>query len=321
MKKILNTINIEGYVMEHNLEVKQVSREKNDDGTPNPNFGKDYIRGSISVATNDDGTNVVKVNYTYVSPTTKAGAANRTFGVLKKIIDEGKTYLEAGPEGATKVKLTPSLAINDFVNRDGEMVSAVMNDGGFADIVNTLNPDALKRAEFVADTLITSTRIVEANEEAGTDEYMALKCCTFNFRGDIIPMELRVKNPEGMKYFESKDISSENPMFTKLTGFIGQSTIKKETVEESAFGGPSVKVTERNVKEYIVTKAAQIEYEWDTEETITADEVTQKIQDREVHLAKVKKDHDDYQATKAASPSAFATAAAPVAQAKKAFNF
>ena len=79
-KKFVNETHIEGYLYEHALE-RKVSGEK----SKNP--GTEYIRGSISIATDDAMTNIVSIFYSYVAPTTSTGKTNNVYTVLNNIVD------------------------------------------------------------------------------------------------------------------------------------------------------------------------------------------------------------------------------------------
>ena len=80
MRKNTNQENIEGRVYEHDLKVKTVANKQS------ANFGKEFIQGSISIATDEAGLNVLTVHYTYVTEFTKSGNKNATYGNLKRII-------------------------------------------------------------------------------------------------------------------------------------------------------------------------------------------------------------------------------------------
>ena len=60
MRKNKNTINIEGKIYQFDLEQRETGESSKHPGTP-------YIRGTIDVATDDELTNIVTVNYTYVA--------------------------------------------------------------------------------------------------------------------------------------------------------------------------------------------------------------------------------------------------------------
>lgn len=295
--KLINKETIAGRIYEHNLAIKIT-------GEASKNPGTEYVGGTLDVATDDECLNIVTVNFTYVTATTKSGAANATFGVLKKIIESGKTIMLDGKDAATMVSISTALGVNDFyTNKNGEdtLVSAKRNEGGFVTIINKL-PDADKRNYFEMDFLANGIRTVEADEEKNIPaDYLVVKGAVFNFRNAMLPVEFVVKNPGGIRYFESLDISSNNLVFTKVWGNINSETIVTKKEESSAFGEPIVKEYERSIKEWVITGAATEPYEiGDEENGITIDEIKTAMADRELYLADVKKRQDEYQASKTA---------------------
>lgn len=314
-KKLWNREHVEGRVYDHNLAIKTVQNKDSQ------NFGKEFIGGTLDIATDEDCINVITINFTYVTEKTSKGGVNATFTALKNIIENGKTIVAKGKDEATKVKIDTALALNDFyTNRTGEevLVSAKRNEGGFVTIVSSLCEED-KRNTFEFDMLINGTRLVEADEERNIpSDYLIVKGAVFNFREAILPVELIVRNPSGIKYFDSLDASQTNMTFTKVWGKINSENIKTYKEEESAFGKAKVTEYEKNVKEWVITGTANEPYEiGDAENGITLEEIKAKVADREVHLAEVKKRQDEYQASKVA-PSA---GNAGVTAAQGGFNF
>lgn len=314
-KKLWNREHVEGRVYDHNLAIKTVQNKDSQ------NFGKEFIGGTLDIATDEDCINVITINFTYVTEKTSKGGVNATFTALKNIIENGKTIVAKGKDEATKVKIDTALALNDFyTNRTGEevLVSAKRNEGGFVTIVSSLCEED-KRNTFEFDMLINGTRLVEADEERNIpSDYLIVKGAVFNFREAILPVELIVRNPSGIKYFDSLDASQTNMTFTKVWGKINSENIKTYKEEESAFGEAKVTEYEKNVKEWVITGTANEPYEiGDAENGITLEEIKAKVADREVHLAEVKKRQDEYQASKVA-PSA---GSAGVTAAQGGFNF
>lgn len=308
-KTLVNQETIEGRVYDHNLSIRVT-------GENSKNPGTEYIRGSLDIVTDDEGLNVLTVDFTYVTETTSKGGKNASFAALKNIIDSNKTVLSVGMENAMMVSVNTSLGLNDFyTNRNGaeELVSAKRNDGGFVTIVNKLNSPE-DRNTFTCDMLINGVRTIEADPEKNIPkDYMIIKGAVFNFRKAILPVEFVVRSEGGMKYFNSLDISSSNMVFTKVWGTINCKTIITRKEEETAFGGPCVKEYERKSREWEITRAAKEPYEMGDEENgITLDEIKQMLADREVHLAEVKKNADDWKATKQTTATAN-VAAAPAA--------
>ena len=318
MKYKQNSERIEGRIYQHDLAIKTVQNQSSQ------NFGKEFIAGTLEVAVDDAGLNVIPVHFTYVTEVTSKGQTNRTFTVLKKIIDEGKTIVTDGMDEATKVRIDTALALNDFYTNDDSLVSIKTNEGGFVTIINELSGEN-ERNTFSADMVITGVTRVEADEEKNIKEdYVTVKGAIFNFRGDLLPLEFIVKNAGGMKYFEDLGASNSEPVYTKVWGRINCETKTTIVEEESAFGEAAVKKYERKTKEWVITGTAKVPYEFGDEEILTGEELTKAMQAREVMLADIKKRSEEYKAQKAAgntdSIHKAQTGAKPAAKAGT-FNF
>ncbi len=321
MRKTINKERIEGRLYDiSQLALKTVQN------TDSKHFGEDFIGGSIDVATDEDCLNIVTVHFTFVQATYSSGKPNNTFGVLKNLIENGKTVLADGKDNASLVRIDASLGLNDFyTSRNGEetLVSAKRNMGSFVNSVTKLAEEDARNT-FECDMLINCTKYVEANEERNiSEDYLVVKGAVFDFRGSLLPVEFVVHNKGGIKYFESLDASDKNPVFTKVWGKINSETIVDRREEESAFGEPSVKEFNRTVREWVITGTSRPDavYEiGDSENGITEEEIKKAKADREVYLAGVKKRSDEYQASKnSGNAGGFTTAAAPAAQGG--FNF
>lgn len=318
MKYKQNSERIEGRIYQHDLAIKTVQNQSSQ------NFGKEFIAGTLEVAVDDAGLNVIPVHFTYVTEVTSKGQTNRTFTVLKKIIDEGKTIVTDGMDEATRVRIDTALALNDFYTNDDSLVSVKTNEGGFVTIVNELSGEN-ERNTFSADMVITGVTRIEADEEKNIKEdYVTVKGAIFNFRGDLLPLEFIVKNAGGMKYFEDLGASNSEPVYTKVWGRINCETKTTIVEEESAFGEAAVKKYERKTKEWVITGTAKVPYEFGDEEILTGEELTKAMQAREVMLADIKKRSEEYKAQKAAGNTNSApkaqTGAKPAAKAGT-FNF
>ena len=293
MRRNVNQENIEGRVYEHDLTLKTVQNQQSE------NFGKEFINGSVSVATDEAGLNVLTVHYTYVTEMTKQGKQNATYGNLKRIM-EGKTWVENGKDEAMKVRLTPSAALNDFYpNGEDQLVSQQTNEGGFVSIVTDLNKEGPGRQKFTFDTVITNVTLVEADPEKNINEdYARINCAIFNFRNDLLPFTLVARSQGAIDYFMGLDASPSEPVYTQVWGEIVSTTVKFERTVESAFGEPTVDISERKQREWVVTGAKPEPYVFDDESTITKEELAKAITDRNVYLEEVKTRAKEYYANK-----------------------
>ena len=175
MRKNTNTIHVEGRIYQHTLEVKTVQNQKSE------NFGKPFIKGVIEVATDNEGLNIIPVDFMYVAEKTKKGTANKTYTEMLKIINNGKTILNNGFENATMVNIDTAIAMNDFVAADDTMVSQVIAQGGFVNVVSKIQENESERCKFKADVVITSVNRVEADPEKYIDaDYLEMLYCQWN---------------------------------------------------------------------------------------------------------------------------------------------
>lgn len=314
MRKPQNTERIVGRIYQHDLTVKQVQNKDSE------NFGKDFISGNIEVATDEECLNVIKVHFTYVTPTSKTGSENRTYTVLKKILDDNKTIVTVGKDEATKVRIDTALALNDFYNANDELVSAKTNEGGFVTIVNDLGEEK-ERNTFSVDMVITGVNHMDADAEKNIEEHLSVRGAIFNFRNDLLPVEFTVKNVDGMKYFEGLGATNAEPVYTKVWGRIESKTTTTTQEVESAFGEAAVRTYKNVSKDWVITGTAKVPYDFGDENILTAEELTKAAQNREVYLADIKKRADEYKASKAASTPAPAASSATTATKTAGFTF
>lgn len=311
MKAMINKSHIEGILYEHDLELKT-------SGPNSKNPGTQFISGTVSIATDDAGLNIVPVHFTYVTATTAKGGTNATFTTLKNIVDGViGSQMKDGKDKAGKIRIDSAIGLNEFyTDRNGteELVSAKRNEGGFVHTCDALNEDEKTRNTFECDMLITNCRRVEANPDKNIPEKVIVKGAIFDFRKSLLPVEFTALNVNAMNYFEDLGASQANPVFTKVWGRQVSETVVKKTIEESAFGDAAVKETKSSRRDFVITGAAKEPYVWDDESTMTAAELTEAIANREVYLAGVKQRADEYKASKGAAPANAAPAAG-------AFNF
>lgn len=289
-KKFINQTHIEGYVYEHRLE-KRVS------GPNSKNPGTPFIMGTLSIATDNDLLNVIPVHFSYVTEVTSTGRANATYTTLEAIID-GKigSVMEHGAENAGKVRIDSALGLNEWYDTrtpGTPLVSVKRNEGGFVHLTQELNEDESKRNTFDVDMVITGATRLEEDTERELPERMTLKGCVFDFRNALLPVEFTVLNSAAMDYFEGLAPTSKTPVFTKVKGEQISKTVVRKIEEQGAWGEPSVRETRTSQRDFIVTWALPVPYEWDSEDTIAASELSEFMSTRELYLADLKKRNEE----------------------------
>ena len=145
MKNCVNETHIEGILYEHDLELKK-------SGPNSKNPGTEFITGTISIATDNAGVNIVPVHFTYVTATTSKGTPNATFNTLNSILNGSiGTKMKDGVMKAAKIRVDSTVGLNEFYSdRSGkeELISVKRNEGGFVHIVT----DGLKEDEKERNT-------------------------------------------------------------------------------------------------------------------------------------------------------------------------
>ena len=301
MKKIINQTHIEGWLYEHKLELKESGPNSKAPGTK-------FISGTIDIATDDAGINIVPVHFTYVTEKTSKGSTNATYTALMNIIDKKfGTIMENGKENAVKLRIDSALGLNEFYSdRSGkeELISVKRNEGGFIHVADSLAEDENTRNTFKCDILITNVTVNEADPEKNMPERAIVKGAIFDFRGALLPVEFSAINPGAIAYFEGLNASNKNPTFTCVWGRQVSETIVKTITEESAFGEDSVREVKSSRKDFVITGASKEPYDWDSEDTITANELGEAIANRETYLATMKQRQDEYKASQGGNTAA-----------------
>lgn len=295
MKKMINRSHVEGWVYDHKLTSK-VSGEK----SKNP--GTTFINGTLDIATDDNCLNIVTIHYTYVTPVTKQGKPNATYNALNAILTNEKTVVKVGKENAVKVRADTSIGLNEFYSdRSGkeELISTKRNEGGFIHIItDALGATEYDRNNFEVDTVITKVREVEADPERKLDAKVIISGYAFDFRNALLPVDFVAYKQSAQDYFLGLEASEKNPTFIKLKGSQVSQTVVRTVIEESAFGDePDVKEFKNTVREFVVTRATP-PYEWDSEDTITAQEMKEALANREITKAEIKQRQDEYNASR-----------------------
>ena len=305
MKKMINKVHIEGWVYDHKLTSK-VAGEK----AKNP--GVTFINGTVDIATDDNCLNIVTIHYSYVTPVTKQNKPNATFNALNSILTDNKTVVKVGKENAVKVRADTSIGLNEFYSdRSGkeELVSAKRNEGGFIHIItDALSEKDTDRNNWEADTVVTKVREIEEDPERNLPAKVVISGYMFDFKNALLPVDVVAYKESAQNYFLGLEASEANPTFIKLKGQQVSQVIIRTVTEESAFGDePDVKEFKNTVREFVVTGALP-PYEWDSEESITAQEMKEALASREITKAEIKQRQDEYNASRSTKAPAAAAA-------------
>jgi len=292
MKQMTNEINLQGYV----FSIGGRNGELYHGTVNNPESkmnGVDYINGSLNIATDEEGTNIVPVRFNFVTPTfSKSGKENPAWVVLNDIENGNKTWEDQGKDGAYKIRLTCSASSNPFVGNDGKMTDRPSINVNFAHPANNgFNEN--QRNTFKFDMVVVNFAMREVEDG---DDYGVINGYVFDsYRKEATPVSLVVRMPEAISYFEGLDASTANPVFQTVWGNIVSTTIRKEQEVESAFGAPQITYTTSTQREWIVTGAATEPGNFGDEAIITEDELVECLNNHEKVIAAAQERYDNKQ--------------------------
>lgn len=280
MKNTINKEILEGRLYDFDLSKKTVKNQTSN------YYGQEFWSGTIQIATDEAGLNVIPVHYTFVLPTFGNGKTDSRFSAFEKITSEEKTWLKVGKENAEMIRLTPSGDLNDFyIVNDDRAVSAQRNEGGFITFIKELAPEGTSRNKFTYDMIINKVTVVEPKEDTDDVLHARIHGVIFNFRGAILPWDLIAYNPKAIEYFEGLGVSSAEPIYTQVWGSIKNTTIKVEKEVENAWGEPMIEYSERTRREWVIEGSKPQLYDLTDEDKV---ELQKKVADRNVHLEEVK---------------------------------
>lgn len=274
-----NKVSIRGWVWDYKLDERKTSSTAN---TPD----MDFLSGWTDIATDEDGLNIVRVSWGFLGTrrTYKNGKNNDTYDCLAQLMG-GASWKNDGKESAPRVRIDGSIETNDWVTREGELVSPKQVTGQFCHML-TATEQTTPCAKFSADMLAQNAVMRES--QTG-DEYMELKGFVFGWGDNIFPVTFSVPGEAGQKFFEDCDITPSEPYFGKVWGEIHSSVqhIERE-VDDSQVGFGAVDVTEstRTLRTWDV-EGANINLGLSTE-TIEQSDLERMVAHREERLADVK---------------------------------
>lgn len=274
-----NKVSIRGWVWDYKLDERKTSSTAN---TPD----MDFISGWTDVATDEDGLNIVRVSWGFLGTrrTYKKGKNNDTYDCLAQLMN-GSSWKSDGRENAPRVRIDGSIETNDWVTRDGELVSPKQVTGQFCHML-TATEQTTPCAKFSADMLAQNAVM---RESQSGDEYMELKGFVFGWGDNIFPVTFSVPGEAGQKFFEDCEVTPSEPYFGKVWGEIHSSVqhIERE-VDDSQVGFGAVDVTEstRTLRTWDV-EGANINLGLSTE-TVEQSDLERMVTHREERLADVK---------------------------------
>lgn len=270
-----NKVSVKGYVFSHNLEIRTYKNQERD------NFGQRYINGVINVAIDEDAVQSVPVYVNFLNEKFKSGDVNESFTILENLINENNTVAAVGKDNALRVDIQGSIGDNTFYStKNSVMVESQQLQASYIHIQNGSFKGC---ASWQTDMLIhTYTEIDPENDEP----YGEIRGFAFNYRNEFVPVKYKVRKASGgMDYFAGKDISTKNPLLTRVFGDYVVTTVTSNKTIETAFGAPSIEPTTYSRESWDVSGAAVQEYDFGDESVMTLDDVNRLMEIRNEYVA------------------------------------
>lgn len=214
-----------------------------------------------------------------------------------------------GADEAVRLRAETSIGLNEFYSdRNGEstFVSNKRNEGGFLFYMSDpFNENIEQRSRFVTSMLITKIREVEADAERNLPAKVMVSGYIFDFRNALLPVEYTARAEKAMDYFLSlTDVNENHPFFTNIVGQEISQVVSRTIVEEGAFS-TEVRIVPSTTRMFEILLCDKEPIGSDWEEAISAAELKEALQNREILKADIKTRQEEYQATKAkATPAA-----------------
>lgn len=197
---------------------------------------------------------------------TKAGAINKTYEKLLSVKSEMTSIAAAGSiEGATKISVQGTIDENDFMGRNGEVVSYATINGKFINKWPS-NHEFVPCANFTLEFMVSSMNRVVDKEGVELDppklevqvvvpKYTNENAAAMNV--DVI--KLYAVTPNVIS--NAENILEVGSCFV-CEGRLNFSSKTEEVVQEMAFGEPKRRVRTTNVNELILTGGDPLDEEF-----------------------------------------------------------
>lgn len=231
-----NIVKIVGKLYSQDLEFKQ------DDN------GRNLVRGSFGILVDEKTKQTEKVTV-YIYEKTKKDTINKTYSLLKKVVQDEKNFYETNKNSALQVRAQCNMMIDSYYAKEGDNLVLKEIRKNRLVFLNEDNASPMG-AGFSLDCDISAIkeRVDEngmpTNEADLTVKYYDEYAGTMNFK-------LRVDNPDYLAIIQTNFIQGETNLM-RLGGKIVDIVVKKEVSQATAFGVNTISTSSRNVKTYLV---------------------------------------------------------------------
>jgi len=233
MENVLKTniVRVTGTLVEVNLETKQ-----------SQNTGNDFISGSIVIKSVIAGREQLTDIHLYASSVKKDGGSNKffeTYGAL-----EGKI--------GKRISVQGEIEENRYYNEgSGQVISFNRNKGTF---INDAKSNEVDQAKFEFAGYVIKP-VSERVDKDGNVLFYEISLAQSNYNGTMpIVAKFTIND---MKIVKVVETLYEKGLTVKVMGDVSIISEMIEYTEETAFGEPVVKESQRTYRNYIVTSGTE----------------------------------------------------------------
>lgn len=251
MKEAKNIVTIEGILSEVNLKYGSYQK-KDGSGTA------ETVGGSIKILVPQAENGIPETKeipvYLFAQKLTRAGKSNPAYVAIERVMNEFTSIAAAGSaDKADKVRITSgSIHMNEFVGRDGRVVSTPRINCSFVDkVTGNFNP----RAKFQVEGVFNSTRFVTDSEGIEVEpKKMLIQMVVPQYGGNVDVIEFATVLPNAIDFIQQ---NWEAGCTYAIHGDLNFTSTQEVVAQAAAFGDSVEDIRTRTLNEFLVTGGSE----------------------------------------------------------------
>ena len=250
-RQATNKVFIEGILSEINLDKRTYMKD---------NQQVEAIGGNIKVLVEQqDHTDEITV-YMFSNRYTNAGKENASYNSIKTVMDEYVSIAAGGKDAADRIRISgATIRINDFVGRDGKIVSQPRVNASFVSkVLRNFNP----KAEFELEAVFnTATRVVDKDGVEVDPPKLKVNVIVPGYTAptatvmNLEEIPLVAYSPVAINAIEQ---NWEKGGTYRVFGRLNFTSVVREVTEEVGFGDPIVKTYTNSISEFVIEKGSTV---------------------------------------------------------------
>ncbi len=244
------------------------------------------IAGELNLETDDKGTTVTHRFFAY--PTYASGKVNKSYNILEDIMAGNVPCVVDDGDGATWYTLVGSIDVSYFMSKRGdpEVVRAQKVRGSF---INA-NTEKKYKNKWKLDTLITSIREVEADEEKNLPRFARVSgYLVDDYNERLMGVQFNARSKGAIDYILGLDASATQPHFVSTWGAL--ESVSRSITRKNAFGEDEV--DEYNSIQWVITGMSPEAYEFGDANGITVEDYESYMAANKAYVESIENENSD----------------------------